>query len=304
MKIFPCLCLVLVAVATASADFEVGYYPQACYFGKPFTFVLKGTPGSEVKVSLNDSEVHRAAFKGNRLEINLPISESGILEFRQNAVSHSFFIIQPGDNVVLSEKDGYLYREDTPAILLAKHNEPPPFNRKWLPIRYVISLFNDTRPVIRSGLLFHNAGFSHLESDVVAKGLGSIWSVSECGEAMYEINSLVMRSIHNSESADAAAIALATRDHELGIEPLCYRIKLEWCIQALLSNGFRHVFVASPALTQIQRTRFGGLKHHLLTACRAHKAALIDMTFLKRPFKSEIWLKKFLAGIKRVVRCE
>ena len=287
--------LLLSLTSHAFEGVEVTHYPRVVYLDESFTFVIAGSPGETVTASVGDAKLCEKAFRKNVLELSLSMKESGVLRLETGGSSRRFAIVQPHDDVVLSEKDGHLYAGDLPAVLLARHNRPPPPDRRWVPVKYLIGLFSDDRPAVSSGIF--------LRTEVI-DGLDDMWSTGDAlrkSSSVYEINSLITgaRTLGN---ADILAVCLSAGDHALGIDQLEYRMKLEWYLQAI--GAFKHVFVVSPVFGELDGKRNLGLIRHIKIACKAHGAVLVDMSALNVPVDTRRWLRKFQKGVRRVVRCE
>jgi hypothetical protein len=263
----------------APRSLKVVHFPEAAYLGERTTFVVEAQPTGKVAVEFNGEEIVETSFAGERREFNLVLQKSGMLVFKQGAASVAFHIVQPTDNVPLHEDMGYLYSDKGPAILMARHLHPPKHDRRWETLRLLKRLFSDPRPRVSSGVVL--GGYSLPEGSGApatnrppATSAG-FWTSATASNCLSEINGFIVTGTNGLRKADVLLLALMGRDFEQGVNPIEYRIKMEWCLQCLGQLPFAHAFVSMPLLNASQEERFAGPLQALRTAALGNRAVFL-----------------------------
>ena len=296
------------AVYGGEAGIRITHLPEAAYRNELATFVAEGQAGSEMEVLFDGKPMTKAAFKGNSLEVNLALRESGFLVFQCGSSSLTFRLVQAGDNVALAEKEGYLYAGATPAILLAEHTIPPKHQRKWETVRLMKRLFGDPRPAVHSGLI---AGASFLPASDLAsldKCTGvpaGFWTYAGPGRGLSEINGLIVAA-RGLTPAEIVLVALSATDQERGIDDVQFRIKLEWYLQALGTLPFRFIFVVPPPLDAAQAERMPDLAREISLIAAGNNAFFADVNRInaRGDLTAASWLRPVVRRIQDTVKCE
>ncbi len=311
-SILPEICLVysifLLSAQGGEPGFNVSYFPEAAYRNEQASFVLEGRPGSRINVSFDGRLLAEPSFTEKRLEVNLFLVGSGSLVFSQETATVTFRVVQPADGAALQEKDGYLYSDNVPVVLLAVHTCPPKHDRRWEIVKAVRKMFSDVRPSVSSGVL---AGASFLAEnekgnlDSLTGAPAGFWTYAGLSNGLSEINGLISGA-PGLKRTGMAVIALTASDHERGIDDVQFRIKMEWYLQALKESGFRHVFLLPPPFDSRQAARFPDLTDQLKEIARGNNARLANIGRAgdKEVPSAASWLKPAMKEIQKVVKCE
>ena len=305
------LCLLLpwaAAGQTTSRVWRVAYAPDAAYVGEKATFVLEGVPGQTVTATLNRVTLAARTFEAPSLELNLSLPEGGRLRIGDGDVSAEWEVLRPSRRPGLAETNGQLVVNGRPAILLADHRAPPKHDRRWETVSVIRRLLADPRPVVKSGLL---AGGDFLpvhvrrRLDTFTSVHEGFWTLPETPVALYELHGLLI-ALDRLASSELLLVALSDRDHERGLPPLSFAIKLDWYLQAVRKRGIAHPYVAPPPFTARQRERFP----HVWPQCRlsalSNRAGYVSFheSEVREPFSALAWLRPVMDRLGGSVRCE
>jgi hypothetical protein len=232
-----CGCLFMVTLASA-APFEIIHFPQASYRHEGATFVLQGESETAVTVTLDEAPVAECALAEGQTEAHFVLAEPGILRFANGDDSWAFRLLLPEErDVELSEREGYLYAGDTPAILLTAHRHPPKHDRRWEAFNVLKAFIFDSRPEVASCTLL-GANFP------AAKNVDE-YERPELPPGFYDIHRLAA-AIDSIATAPAIILAPGVADLDHGMDASDYVAKVEWCLQALAAREHGQLFLAAP----------------------------------------------------------
>lgn len=311
MKIFKPIilagcCILCSNAAGQTKDFKVIQFPEAIYINEQSTFVVKAEPGARIEAHLDDKKIAADSSREPVRELNLTVSDSGMLRFQSGSKSISFHLVKPSDKVALREKDGYLHSATGCAILLTEHRHPPKHSRKWEVVKVLVRFVLDTRPKTASGTLLVDDAGGEVDVGAIAAHDGfpsGFWRRAGMSNTVSRINGVVEK-VGALAKTDVVLLAVSSDDLERGIGELTLRMKLEWCLQVLEHRKFKHVFVASPTLTRRQLERFPDINEAVKIAAggnRAHPVTIFS-TNEKRPLSANEWISQVTSAMARVVK--
>lgn len=305
--IFLAGCCVLCSNAAGQTGvFKITQFPEAMYINEQSTFVVKTEEGARVDAFLDDRKVASSSSGNAVCELNLSISESGLLRFVSGSSAISFHVVKPSDGVELREKGGYLHSGTACAILLAEHRHPPKHSRKWEVVKVLLRFVVDTRPRIESGTIVAGDVARGIDADAISEHGGfstGFWRHVVLSNTVSRINSLVEK-VPVLKKTDAVVFALSSDDLERGITELMLRMKLEWCLQVLEHREFKHVFVVAPTLVKHQVERFPDVNAAVRIAAGGNGASPITIfsTNEKRPLTTKEWVSQVTTEMARTVK--
>ena len=255
-----------------AAAFVVTYYPQQAYLEERATFVLAGSKGQKLTVSLGAKVVRRAVFQQDRLEVNMEFDRGGRLTFQSGAQRQVFRLLTPDAKAELEVRDGVLYAGDLPAVLLAEHRAPPKHDRTWETFRLLHHFAGaETRPRADDLTL---VGADFLDGGPGA-GLPSAWSWHAVERRPYELLR-VIAAHEQLADADVLLLAPSMRDLQHGCTPLAFRLRLAWLLQATANERRAGTLLVVPPRTAAMQREFPRLWHDLFLVAASHDVALID----------------------------
>ncbi|MBN2301147.1 MAG: hypothetical protein JXN60_01390 [Lentisphaerae bacterium] len=293
------------AVQAYAVELKILHFPEAAYADERVTFVAEGRCGEKVSAYLDGVELEAGTISTNILEFNFSIPKSGMLTFTHGCDVRKFQVVQPDDIVFLSEKNGYLYVNDVPAILLARHLHIPKHDRRWETATLFSKLITDTRPIVMSGVLV-GADFLNkhepIDLNEIAGNGTNVWQYVKISGTS-ELNAIAI-CIRSVPLADLLVLALSDRDLERGIDDLQFETKLAWCMQVAVRHGFKHFFLVMPPLHDDQRERFPGLALSMEVWAKSHHAVFIE-TGSRTPDRAldgRKWFRRVLKNINKTVK--
>lgn len=292
------------AMCEGTSGLRIIHFPDAAYRDERIAFVVESHAGDAFSVRLDDYRLVKAVATTNVLELNFAIPRSGRLSFHRGKESRAFQVVRPTNDVALVEKDGYLYANDLPAVLLAEHRHIPKHDRRWETVSLLRSLFRDTRPDVHSAIVVGADFLSTNDAvriDEFAGGDGLWTHVGIDGEGGLNDLAVAIRSLPPS---DVVVLALSDRDLERGIGDLQFETKLAWCMQAIDRTKCAHLFLAGPPLDSDQRKRFPGLFRAANIWARSHDARFIKPGDRKAgsAINGSSWMKRIANGVADTVR--
>lgn len=303
--------IALLFLVGASGDgapgFEIAYFPEAVYRGDRAVFVIDAPAGQDIVALLNGAVLDRKTVEGAGVEWSLSVDAAGSLVFRGLAGERAFKIVAPDTETTLTERDGYLYADGTPAILMACQRHPPKKDRRWQTFSFLTRRFRDPRPVVRKARLVLSSPeknefsaarmptqtFAYSREENIAYSGSSrafgkvtepmpdsadpekgVWSRTVVPVADSEIHAFITHA-DGWPVGDALALALSAADLVRGAEWVRHRVKLEWCLQRLSHRGHAMIFLVGPSLDETQRHRFAPWLAALETAAAGHETRLV-----------------------------
>jgi hypothetical protein len=226
------------SLAGMAVPFDIIHFPQASYRHEGATFVLQGDVGTAITLTLDDKPLAEFALAEGQTEHHVLLAESGTLRFGNGADGWSFRLLLPEEQgVALSERDGYLYADETPVLLLTAHFHPPKHDRRWEAFNLFRKVISDTRPEVASCTLL-GANFP------AARNVDD-YQRPELPEAFYDTHRIIA-AIDSIDTAPAIILAPGVVDLSHGMDASEYVAKIEWCLQALHARKHGHVFLAAP----------------------------------------------------------
>jgi hypothetical protein len=202
-----------IALQLNAGEIRFDYFPSEAYENEEATFVLRGSPGAALTVTLNGKTIAESTFGETALKQRLLLAEGGTLVFTSGETRREFQLVAPNSEAKLSERDGYLYQGDRPAILLPRHVHPPKHDRTWEGWKLVKSVF--VTPEER-----------RISSQL---RLGRTTSQSP---TFYELHDLVLQ-LPEAVSKDLILLQVSPQDLKRGVSDLSFRMRLEWILQKL-----------------------------------------------------------------------
>lgn len=289
-----------------AAELRITQFPEAVYATEPATFVANGTPGNKVRVVLDTTKLAEAVLKDGHCEINLTLTQPGLLRFESGSASTTFDLIAPTYNGAIRETDGYLFTDNAPAILLTEHRHPPKHNRRWELLKILKGVFVDTRPQVTSirfiGSIFSSTSVGNVLTDATGLAPSACRFVAP-KTAFYEINALIA-SARNPAAADVTLVGLGACDLERGIAVLTYAQKVEWYLQALTANASPHLHLICPRFTPREERRYKDVIARLTLSALGNDALLVSLATLPGAAgeTAPAWAEQILKDITRKVR--
>ena len=101
--------------------------------------------------------------------------------------------------------------------------------------------------------------------------------------------------VHTLDPTDVAVIALSQKDLERGIDEIQLRIKLEWCLQALRHQSFKHLLVIPPSLVGRNTKQFPNINAAISLSSAGNSAHFVNVP-LKNKVPSSIHEWQKIAG--------
>ncbi|MCK5849507.1 MAG: hypothetical protein KAH23_01235 [Kiritimatiellae bacterium] len=296
-----CACFLCLNAVGQTHKFEVTQYPEAAYINEQNLFVVKTQPETKVEIYLDDKKLHEHVSSENTLEINLILTDSGLLRFQQGDLSISFHLVQPSDDPELNENKGYLYSKKGPAILLMEHLHPPKHSRKWETVKIFLDFFKDTRPEVTSGTLIKDkpkGDIAHQKTAMTQSFPERFWQHIEVTNTVTWINGLAA-IVPTLDPADVAVVAMAQKDLERGIDEIQLRLKLEWCLQALRHRSFKYLLVIPPHLSGENAERFPNINASISLSAAGNGAHFISIPpESEAPSSKQEWLHIIAENMK------
>lgn len=305
------LCLLLPWAARgqdSNRTWRVSYAPDAAYVGEKTTFVLEGAPGEVLMATLNDESLAAASFESGSLELNVSLREGGRLRIGDASGGVEWEVVRPSRRPGLAETQGRLVLNGRPAILLADHRVPPKHDRRWETVSVIRRLLADPRPAVRSGALVGGEFLpEHVRRrlDAFTALRAGFWSVPDAPVTLYELHGLLV-SLDRLPSSELLLVALSDRDHQRGLPPLSFAIKLDWYLQAVRKRGIAHAYVVPPPFTARQREQFPYVEPQCRLSALSNLAAFVPFheSELREPLTALGWLRPVMDRLGGSVRCE
>lgn len=286
--------------------FEIAYFPEAMYRGDRAVFVIDAPLGQDIEALLNGVVLDRKTVEGTGVEWGLSIHLSGALVFRGSEGERAFIIVAPDTESVLTERDGYLYADGTPAILMPRQRHPPKKDRRWETIPFLTGWYRDRRPVVRDARLVMSSRAFGKVTETLPDGsdpeTGS-WRRTVVPVENSEIHAFITH-MDGWSTGDTWVLALSDADLEAGTEWVRHRVKLEWMLQRLRHGGQERIFLVAPNLNETQRRRFAPWLSALETAVAGNEAFFIDPAKGRHANSFQDWFDAVRNAISVHVRFE
>lgn len=242
--------LILLAVGIQGLALELDY-PTEVYASESFGFSLRGQVGLELQVTLDGERIASANFEDAAMQLTLRLEHGGALVFEAGGERCELRVVSADASVDFEERDGFLYSEGHPAILLLDHRHPPKHDRTWEGWKLVSSLFS-TPDDERIGSQAR---------------LGRLLPTPET--AFYDLHALILE-LPEAVTDDLLLLRLSPQDLKHGISDLSFRMRLEWILQRLQPMKRKQLVVMMVYEDRATWTQFKYIDSSLRLACRSH----------------------------------
>ncbi len=277
--------LFIFLLAARTEALELVTFPQAVIQGDVAIFIGRTADDRPVETALNEVPLSTETPVDGKLEFHLKLTHGGVLTFQQGDVRHSFRVTSPEEDLILEQRGGFLFSEETPVILL-----PRPIGR------YLGRIGWEALGVLGNLISWKyqpEDGVTLLTAHHRQEGFQEEWRRLTPPASLFETKEMIA-TLTGAPSSEVLVVAPSANDLERGVEGELFQTQLAWLLQWAGAHGYKQRYLVNLPLTAEQFARFP-----LITREMRLTAASASATFINVTEKEKNWADGVARGLQK-----
>jgi hypothetical protein len=237
---------------------QLKVFPSVVVQHESATFTLESPDPAPIVVALNQVQLAKVEPEnGTAIHLPLAIDHGGLLTFSQNETTISLAIVEPEAEGSLHQRDGHLFVDETPALLLSRQQPRYIGRAGWEALGFVGQLFAWTGGP--------ESGTTLLSPQSIASKLSGDWRLITPEKGLYEIKGAIA-ALSKEEASDRLILALSTKDLDRGMPGGTLQKLISWLLQAAHAKGYKQRTLLGLPFTKNNLERFPAVTPELRRA--------------------------------------